>query len=146
MVHVWESLYEIASNFNISYRQVRKMLFGEKLVKDEIRKTSKGYIWVLESKYSPSTDYVELCKPKQRALKPKPEKIYKPRARNRIKSISLQNIETQEVRNFASHIEAAKELGINKINFYYLNRGFRIKRGKKINITQWKGWKIVNCC
>ena len=142
VVSIWSSKQEIASHFNISLRQVNRMIFGSWRGNGGTVKTSRGNAWVMEDSYSPSIDYSELCKSKPRELKVKEPKVYKTRARNNIKSISLQNIETGEIKTFPSHIEAAKELNINKINFYYLNRGFRMKGDKKVNISQWKGWKL----
>jgi hypothetical protein len=55
--------------------------------------------------------------------------------------ISLQNIETQEIRHFTSHRQASTELGFKII---HLVRGYKTKGDKVAKITQWRGWKIYN--
>lgn len=142
IIKIWDSRLEIGEAFGLSYKKTEGIILGAFINKGR-RKCYKDCIWVLESKYDPNIDYPSLVKKVRNYVKKeKPPK--KVRVSINKKSISLQNINTLEVREFESRTQAAKELGFSKAVICSLLKGYKSKGGGRIvKISQWRGWKIV---
>lgn len=143
LIKVWDKRKDVVFYLNITDKTMERSFWRVSGYKRVI--TYKGSIWVRERDYDSNKDYrLEANKPPKRVKKEKPPKVYKLKEdyiRHNEKSINLQNIETKEVRNFKSYTEVKRQLGFNVI---HLVKGYKIKRGRKAVITQWKGWKIYN--
>jgi len=142
IIKIWDSRLEIGEVFGLSYKRTEGIILGTSINKGR-RKCYKNCIWVLESKYDPNIDYPFLVKKVRNYVKKEkpPKKVRVPINK---KSISLQNINTLEVREFESRTQAAKELGFSKAVICSLLKGYKSKGGGKVvKISQWRGWKIV---
>ena len=153
IVKTWKNLKEIQEHFNVSDKAMDCFLYGAYKGKNKRVKTSRGFVWIYEENYDKDFDYSQFFIKKKRATgvtynKPNRKKVkrdpipYSERNIGRV-SVSLQNVDTQEVKEFASRTEAANFLGTTKSNIMNLIKGEKNKgNGKMVKITQWKGWKI----
>lgn len=139
-----------AEEHNIKLKTLFEVLSGKK--KNKLVLSHKGFVWVYKSKYEGGKDY------RPSTLRSKTKIILNPRKKKerikkeivpylernlRRKEISLQNIETGEVKTFISQTEAANFLDIQVSSVGALIKGIKKKGGGGIaKITQWKGWKI----
>lgn len=151
IIRVWKNRREVTNELNLSKNTSERFTLGSKKYgkrKGEV-KTFKGFVWVLEDKYDPLFNYSDLFLRKKSTGRPKvnPPKVYKAIEDYNIKRkpISLQNIETGEIRNFKSLSDANRIMGFGNQAINNLLKGWKSKGGGKIaKITQWKGWKIYN--
>lgn len=142
IVKVWRSRKEIQEVMGVTEKYSRNIILNSNMGQSKVRKTWKNYIWVYGNNYNPTLDYSLFWIAKKKQLKEKVIKVYKSIEDYNIKRnpISLQNIVTQEVINFKSYSDVKKQLGFNVLP---LVKGWKSKGGgKKVIITQWKGWKI----
>lgn len=144
VVDVYDSIYDISILFGLTYKHTQRILYNAAIGKGLVKLTYKGYFWISERIYNPDFDYSSLLIRKSWA-KPKPPKVYKDVEDYNIKRnpISLQNIDTQEIRHFKSQKEAIDKLGFSSMAINCLTKGYKNKGGGKVvKVNQWKGWKI----
>lgn len=149
IIRVWKNKVEVKEFFNVSEDATEFLIYGAYKKKTNRVKTWRGFVWVYEEDYNKDFDYSIAYKHNSKGrkirsrAKPLSEQILH-KDRNIKKSpVSLQNISTQEIKNFISKLDAAKFLNSPKNTINALERGFKAKGGGKISkITQWKGWKI----
>ena len=146
IVKVWDCRGDICEFYKVS--KTSNILFNSHRGSGIKRKKWKGFIWVTHTKYDKNINYSDYFIKSKPKAKVKKEKIKKPiipyEDRNIFrKPISLQNIETQEVKEFKSILEASRFLGVAKSKLYTLKRGFRNKgAGKIAKVNQIRGWKL----
>ena len=96
----------------------------------------KGLIWFFKKDFD-LNKFKELIKSKEKIIIPYSE-------RNLLRNpISLENINTGEIKDFKSRIECSDFLGCAKDSLQCLIRGFKNKgKGKTVEVTNIKGWKV----
>ena len=145
VVRIWSNRKEIEVNFKITKKASEYILYNSSKGNGKKRKTYKGFVWVTETMYNGNFNYsvaFERKKVTYSWAKQKTPKVYKDIKDYNLKRnpVFLQNIVTQEIRNFKSQSEVKQVLGFNVIP---LIKGFKQKGGGKVvKISQWKGWQI----
>lgn len=142
-IKTWESVMELAKFYKKTVENMRHFIWTNKRPYKTL--SHKGFIFIIEEYYDISKDYRPEKNCKKRIKKEKLPKVYKKVEDYDIKRnpISLQNINTGEIRHFKSHVEATEKLGFCPMSIRNLIKGYKNKGGGKIvKITQWKGWKI----
>lgn len=141
LIKIWDKRTDVMTYLGITEKVFQKIQWSNR--PNHRVFSYKGAMWVKEIDYKEGFDYrieAHPLPPKQKKEKIKKNPIpYEDRNIAR-KPISLQNIETKEIKDFKSQSEVKRILGFNAIP---LIQGFKQKGGgKKVIITQWKGWQI----
>ncbi len=144
VVRIWNSKGKVREFYKISEKSLERITFESSSGGGKKRKTWRGYVWVAEGKYDEHFDYSVAFVRKKQVKKVKAMVARKNQIDTNVnkKPVSFQNIETGEVYNFESQSQAERILGF-KVN--PLVKGFKQKGGgRKVNVTQWRGWKLYN--
>ena len=145
IIKEWDSVKELADFHKKRENKMRQFIWTDK--KPDKSLSFKDSVFVIKDCYNKTFDYSPKTHFKLRLKKEKPLKVLKTPEERNIKRnpISIQNIETQEIRNYKSLKEASLDLKFTKSVIHNLIKGFKNKGGGKVvKITQWKGWKILN--
>ena len=141
IIKEWESVIQIEQELGFPKKKLYETLKGFAYIGSKEKKifSYKGFVWIYKEAYNGAQDYrpSNIKKPKE-----KKQKVLK--VKKEIgKFFSLINKDTQEIRNYSSINEAARDLQVNKNSISALVRGSkRGRHGKLITISQWKGWQL----